>query len=1067
MVSDIRLVRSSVLLAVLMVLLSWGDFSSVASAAVVGDPAGDGKHVWVSDMGWWASTGATGAIRPSAVAVDDEDHLYVADNKNATTGTVWVFSQSTGSLIDTWAVDYPGKQYANPQDIAVDASGSVHVLLKNSSLATAPETQCDAIRQYDVSGTPLRTVREAQAKLLAIATRVDSDGMYVALKGGSMGPPPADGTGYRWVENWDASGSLVTSFGMSFQSGEGALGDIAAAKRDETSSYIFVTRQNDSAPYKWLLSYILPPGTQQDYGQVDGISVYGVACSETGTVFVGEYDGVECRVDVRSPGLSQVATISGHANSTGTLDSCGPVRNARRIAVTPDGGVLFVSDNSNGRVVRFIQVPRCELRFATNNPTSQGADAFAGRAMATSTVSGVTVLFEGVDGTVACQATPNDGTFDSEDEIFSVDSPDGVWQHIYAVPRWYSTGTTWTEDWGHVTGPVKIDGTPPSVTDDAPSGWVSGSVTVTLSAVDTLSAPAVLYYSTDGSTPTVTYSGCMSITAEGTTTLKYLAVDGVGNTSTVTTKLVRIDNTEPGTSDDAPSGWVSGPVAVILSAVDTCSGVADTYWWYGTAQTTEARYDQTATPIAYSGTWTIAPNAEHYNGAYQFTNGASAGTATVNFVGTSIRYITAKAGIYGKAWVRLDSEDATLVDLYSQTTMFQQTAYSRTGLDDAPHTLQIWWSGSKNASSGNTYIGIDAVGVTGRLVDASESVITTYTAPVEISTEGTTVLCYYSVDSVGHTSNTTTRQVCVDSSAPDRTDDAPSGWVDGPVTVHLSTVDTYSGTAVIYYSTDGSDPTNLYSGGIPVMAEGTTTVKYLAVDGAGNTSTVTTKLVRIDNTAPDTSDDAPSGWVSGPVTVTVSAVDTYSGVADTYWWYGTTQTTEARYDQTATPIAYSGSWTVAPNVEHYNGAYQFTTSADPGTATVNFVGTSIDYITAKASCFGMAWVRLDSEDATLVDLYSQTTTCQQTVYSRDGLADAPHTLQIWRSYSKNTSSTFTYIGIDAIDVTGRLVPAGESAVSTYTAPIEISTEGTTPLWYYSVDVAGNATTPHCATVMIE
>ena len=53
---------------------------------------------------------------------------------------------------------------------------------------------------------------------------------------------------------------------------------------------------------------------------------------------------------------------------------------------------------------------------------------------------------------------------------------------------------------------------------------------------------AQIYYSTDESTPTLSYDTSVTISAEGTTTLKYAAVDSVGNTSAVRTIEVRIDD---------------------------------------------------------------------------------------------------------------------------------------------------------------------------------------------------------------------------------------------------------------------------------------------------------------------------------------------------------------------------------------------------------------------------------------------------------------------------------------------------------------------------------------------
>ncbi len=54
---------------------------------------------------------------------------------------------------------------------------------------------------------------------------------------------------------------------------------------------------------------------------------------------------------------------------------------------------------------------------------------------------------------------------------------------------------------------MRIDDTAPTSTDDAPSGWVSGPVLVTLTPADPVSGVNALLYCLDGSEPTVPYTG--------------------------------------------------------------------------------------------------------------------------------------------------------------------------------------------------------------------------------------------------------------------------------------------------------------------------------------------------------------------------------------------------------------------------------------------------------------------------------------------------------------------------------------------------------------------------------
>ncbi|MGQ0796673.1 MAG: OmpL47-type beta-barrel domain-containing protein, partial [Methanobacteriota archaeon] len=111
------------------------------------------------------------------------------------------------------------------------------------------------------------------------------------------------------------------------------------------------------------------------------------------------------------------------------------------------------------------------------------------------------------------------------------------------------------------------------------------------------------------------------------------------------------------------------------------------------------------------------------------------------------------------------------------------------------------------------------------------------------------------------------------------------GWYVGPVTVSLTAADATSGVLSITYRVDGGAFLT-YSASFVVSADGSHTVEYYAVDGAGWTEPLRNVVVRVDTTTPATSaslsgTSGTGGWFRSNVIVTLSASDASSGVAST------------------------------------------------------------------------------------------------------------------------------------------------------------------------------------------
>ena len=539
-----------------------------------------------------------------------------------------------------------------------------------------------------------------------------------------------------------------------------------------------------------------------------------------------------------------------------------------------------------------------------------------------------------------------------------------------------------TDNLGHTSTPksatVRLDDSAPVSSHTAPAGWAKGPVSVTLDSGDALSGVSGIRYALDGSTES-TYTGPISVAGEGTHTITYASTDLVGNAETARTATVRIDDTAPVTTVTTIADTYAATATATLVPVDALSGVAATAWridggdWTsGTAvvlpyapgrhtlqwkstdhlDNTEAvnsasyemlaRFDDADPRVVYMGTWSPNSNTSRYAGAWKTATGATQ-KAYVTFTGTRFELIGSTGPAYGIARVTIDGETPGYGDLYSSAYKHLQKVYSKSGLTNAQHTAVVEWTGTKNASSTGTGIGIDAVDVAGTLdgdtiapatsddvagswrstsatvtlsaTDAHSYVrntfyrvgggtLTTYTAPFPVSAEGTTTVEYFSVDGAGNTETARTAEVRIDTTAPAVSDDADSAWAKGPARVHLSVSDGGSGVGSVLYSTDGTEPYLAYTGEVLVAVEGVTTIRYAATDNLGHTSTPKSATVRLDDSAPVSSHTAPAGWAKGPVSVTLDSGDALSGVSGIR--YALDGSTESTYTG---PISVAGEGT--------------------------------------------------------------------------------------------------------------------------------------------------------------
>jgi hypothetical protein len=309
------------------------------------------------------------------------------------------------------------------------------------------------------------------------------------------------------------------------------------------------------------------------------------------------------------------------------------------------------------------------------------------------------------------------------------------------------------------------DTTPPTVTATPAGGSFATSQAVTLSA----SEPADIFFTSDGSTPTVNsppYTGTLTFT--GTTTLRFIARDTAGNISapaahTYTRTVSGGDTTAPVATAPVEAIDLSSltsttvPVRLTWSATDNQNGsgiaryevqrsIGGATWTAETLSTpltagktlslkpgTEygfrvravdvagnvgnwaatsfkiAVLQENAEAVAYAGAWTTDAVTTASGAQQQFATAAGA-TSTFSFTGRSVAWVAVKATDRGRAEVFIDGVSAGIVNLYhtSTTAAARRVVFRHAFAAGGPHTIRVTVLGSKATASTGTRVDVDA-----------------------------------------------------------------------------------------------------------------------------------------------------------------------------------------------------------------------------------------------------------------------------------------------------------------------------------------------------------------------
>ncbi len=127
------------------------------------------------------------------------------------------------------------------------------------------------------------------------------------------------------------------------------------------------------------------------------------------------------------------------------------------------------------------------------------------------------------------------------------------------------------------------------------------------------------------------------------------------------------------------------------------------------AQGSVTRLEENDPSIVYSGGWYVNTASGNSGGSAALTNTTGA-SVVVTFTGTAISWIGVSDRWNGLATVTLDGQPYK-VDGYADTTYFQVTLFSATGLSAGPHKLSIEINHERGPYGQGSWVWVDAFDV--------------------------------------------------------------------------------------------------------------------------------------------------------------------------------------------------------------------------------------------------------------------------------------------------------------------------------------------------------------------
>jgi hypothetical protein len=390
------------------------------------------------------------------------------------------------------------------------------------------------------------------------------------------------------------------------------------------------------------------------------------------------------------------------------------------------------------------------------------------------------------------------------------------------------------------------------------------------------------------------------------------------------------------------------------------------------------RVEESDSAVTLTGVWTKSDSTRGWSGGSAMQSNVAGASASVIFIGTSIRWIGSRGRAMGIALVSVDGGPAKEVDLFGRPSDEIHTqVVTISDLSAGQHTLTVQVTGRQNSQAQGNQVVVDAFDVQPETTishwqdtDPNAKFSAGWTKSSEdfpwsgsgVSNEPELPVTAQETQAAGQTLTLPFRGTGINLigyRGPD------AGIVDVQIDGGaVSEIDTYSATAIYQ----------------PVVFAAT------GLADANHTLTVTST--------------GRKNAASSAARVVVDAFDII--------------TPGRRYEDSDPSVTYVGNWTHDNNARVWSEGVTSTSNIPGTTATFSFTGTSVSWIGCeKGSAGGTADVFLDGSLVKQVKL-NQTYPVegyQMTIFRADGLTNSPHTLKI-----QVTNTDGSYVVVDAFDV---------------------------------------------------